>query len=126
MSEIFVVDDDVDTREMLREVLELDGYRVALAANGREALQRLQSGLAPALVLLDVMMPVMSGAELLTELRRDPRFAHMPVVLVSAFGQLAEPVAALAQGYLPKPIELERLMDLLRHYAAEGLSEAAP
>ena len=125
MREILVVDDDVDTREMLREVLELDGYRVALAANGRDALERLRSGLAPALVLLDVMMPVMSGAELLTELRRDPRFARMPVVLVSAFGQIAEPLAVLAQGYLPKPIDLDRLTDLLHRHASEGLSGAA-
>ena len=126
MREILVVDDDVDTREMLREVLQLDGYRVALAANGRDALERLRSGPAPALVLLDVMMPVMSGAELLTELRRDPRFARMPVVLVSAFGRIAAPLAALAQGYLSKPSDLERLTDLLRRYGAEGVSGAAP
>jgi CheY-like chemotaxis protein len=76
-------------------------------------------------VLLDVMMPVMSGAELLIELRRDPRFARMPVVLVSAFGQIAEPLAVLAQGYLPKPIDLDRLTDLLHRHASEGLSGAA-
>ena len=126
MREILVVDDDRDTREMLRNVLELEGYRVAMAADGREALERLRSGLAPAFVLLDVMMPVMSGAELLTELRNDPRFARMPVVLISAFGQIAESLAALAQDYLPKPIDFERLTDLLHRYGAEGLSGAAP
>src|SRR6266511_1111454 len=116
MGEILIVDDDVDIREMLRTVLELDGYRVAVAADGREALERLRSGSAPALILLDVMMPVMSGAELLTELRRDPRFARLPVVLVSAFGQIAGSLAKLAQDYLPKPIDLERLTDVLRRY----------
>jgi CheY-like chemotaxis protein len=126
MREILVVDDDGDTREMLREVLELDGYRVAAASNGREALERLRAGLAPALVLLDIMMPVMSGAELLAELRRDPRFAHLPVVLVSAFGRLVEPLAALAQGWLPKPIDFEQLMDLVGRFGAEDVRGAAP
>ncbi len=122
MGEILIVDDDVDIREMLRTVLELDGYRVAVAADGREALELLRSGSAPALMLLDVMMPVMSGAELLTELRRDPRFARLPVVLVSAFGQIAGSLVKLAQDYLPKPIDLERLTDVLRRYGEDRIS----
>jgi CheY-like chemotaxis protein len=126
MAEILVVDDDVDTREMFRQTLELDGYRVALAANGHEALERLRCGLSPALVLLDIMMPVMNGAEMLTELRRDPRFTRTPVVLISAFGPIAESLAALAQSYLPKPVDLERLAELLRRYGGEALSGADP
>jgi CheY-like chemotaxis protein len=126
MGEIWVVDDDADTREMLRSVLQLEGYRVAVAANGRQALERLRSGSAPALMLLDVMMPVMSGAELLTELRRDPKFAELPVVLISAFGELAASLAKLAQDYLPKPIDLERLTDVLHRHGADGLDGAAP
>ncbi len=126
MGEILIVDDDVDIREMLRTVLELDGYRVAVAADGREALELLRSGSAPALMLLDVMMPVMSGAELLTELRRDPRFARLPVVLVSAFGQIAGSLVKLAQDYLPKPIDLERLTDVLRRYGEDRISGATP
>lgn len=81
---ILVVEDDSDIRETLQQVLELEGYRVATAANGHEGLAALETGERPSLILLDLMMPVMSGAEMLDHLRTDERLADIPVVVVTA------------------------------------------
>ncbi len=115
-SDILVVDDDADIRCALRQALELEGYEVALAANGREAWESLHSAPPPALILLDLMMPVMNGAEFLGLLRADDRLRTMPVILVTAFGSTAVTVAAESQGYLSKPLDLDQLMQLVSRY----------
>jgi two-component system response regulator MprA len=111
-----VVDNDADVRCALRNVLELQGYHVALAANGREAWERLQSTPLPALILLDLMMPVMNGAELLERVRADTRLWSLPVVLITAFRSLAEPVTAESQGFLAKPFDVEQLLNLTSRF----------
>ena len=115
-SDILVVDDDTDLRCALRNALELEGYRVALAANGREAWERLQAAPLPALILLDLMMPVMDGAQFLGLVRTDTRMRSIPVVLATAFGSLAEPVAEKSQGLLPKPFDVEQVLQLASRY----------
>ena len=115
-SGVLVVDDDADIRRALRNVLELQGYRVALAANGREAWERLQSAHVPALILLDLMMPLMNGAEFLGRVRADTRLWSVPIVLVTAFRSLAEPVTAESQGFLAKPFDVEQLLDLVSRF----------
>jgi PAS domain S-box-containing protein len=115
-SDILVVDDDTDLRCALRNALEPEGYRVALAANGREAWEWLQSAPLPALILLDLMMPVMDGVELLGLVRKDTRLRSVPVVVATAFGSLAEPVADKSQGFLAKPFEVEQVLELASHY----------
>ena len=115
-SDILVVDDDTDLRCTLRKALELEGYRVALAANGREAWERLQAAPLPALILLDLMMPVMDGAQFLGLVRTDTRMRSIPIVLATAFGSLAEPVAAESQGLLAKPFDVEQVLQLASRY----------
>jgi len=115
-SDILVVDDDTDLRCALRNALELEGYRVALAANGREAWERLQAAPLPALILLDLMMPVMDGAQFLGLVRTDTRMRSIPIVLATAFGSLAEPVAAESQGLLAKPFDVEQVLQLASRY----------
>jgi adenylate cyclase len=78
-----VVEDDLDAREMMRRLLVGEGWRVSVAANGREALDRLLSE-HPNLVLLDLLMPEMDGFEFLAEFRQDPKFASTPVIVVTA------------------------------------------
>ncbi len=112
-SDVLVVDDDADTCSAIRNALELEGYRVALAANGREAWEWLQSAPLPALILLDLMMPVMDGAEFLDLVHTDPRLRSVPIILITAFGARAESVAAEAQGCLAKPFEIERVIELV-------------
>jgi PAS domain S-box-containing protein len=78
-----VVEDDAPTREMLRRMLEKDGWRVAEVANGRQALEWVH-GHRPGLIVLDLMMPEMDGFELLAELRQHPEWQAIPVVVVTA------------------------------------------
>jgi CheY-like chemotaxis protein len=80
---VLVVDDDLTVRQLLRRMLEPEGYTVVEAENGRAALERLQAGV-PALILLDLMMPEMDGFEFLTELRRHEAWRAIPVVVVTA------------------------------------------
>ncbi len=117
-SDILVVDDDADIRSALGQVLELEGYDVAYASNGSEAWAWLQAGPPPGLVLLDLMMPVMDGAEFLRILRGDSRLGGLPVVLVSAFGSIATTVAAAVQGQLRKPLDLDDLTGTVGRFCA--------
>src|SRR5919206_1695644 len=93
--EVLVVEDDFAIRETLRELLEDEGYRVAWAANGKEALARLHER-APRVILLDLMMPVMDGWEFRVAQQRDPALASIPVVVISADHGLEQKVSSLA------------------------------
>ncbi len=117
---ILVVDDDAAIREALAEVLEDEGYQVRSAANGREALQVLRaSAAAPAVILLDLMMPVMSGWDFRVAQQQDAALAGIPVVVLSADRDVAAKAAAVrAQGYLPKPVSLDSLLDAVSRYCA--------
>lgn len=112
---ILVVEDDEDIRETLQQVLEAEGYATSGAANGAEALHQLLSDRVPCLVLLDLMMPIMSGPELLVRMRQDPRLVAIPVIIVSAWAQEAEKTSG-AQGFLKKPVDLEALLNVAGQY----------
>lgn len=101
---ILVVDDDEAIRETLADVLREEGYDVVLASNGAEALERLTWTKAPNLVVLDLMMPVMSGWELLEAVQADERLKKIPVLVVSAM--TAPGVCAC----IPKPLNLDVLL----------------
>ncbi len=108
---LLVVDDDHDIRVSLQDALEMEGYRVATATTGREALESLQSGLRPDLILLDLMMPDISGWTFRAWQRSHEEFASIPVVIVSGQGLSAAEVARLGvEGYLPKPLDLDELL----------------
>jgi CheY-like chemotaxis protein len=109
---VLVVDDDPDICETLREVIEAEGFPVVSAANGRAALEALGMGLCPSLVVLDLMMPSMSGWELLAAIRAERRFADLPVAVISAAGGRTPPPGATY--FLRKPIDLDTLIDLVR------------
>jgi CheY-like chemotaxis protein len=116
--DVFIVEDDFDIREVLSELLTDEGYAVAGAANGRDALQSLTGGAPqPKLILLDLMMPVMSGSEFIAEQRRRAELAAIPVVVVSADSNLQQKAASLgANGSLRKPIEIDRLLATVKRY----------
>lgn len=80
---VLVVEDDQATRELMRRLLVGEGWRVSVAANGREGLER-SSAERPDIVLLDLMMPEMDGFEFIAEFRKDPKFASTPVIVVTA------------------------------------------
>ena len=105
---ILVVDDDRDFREGLRAALEMKGYQVEEAGNGKEAFDEIEAK-PPLLVLLDLQMPVMNGRELLQKLRSLAETKDIPVVIISGFGFEWEAELMGAQGYVGKPFESEEL-----------------
>jgi CheY-like chemotaxis protein len=82
-AQVLIVDDDSTSRDMLRRTLQKEGWTVAEAANGREALGQLKRA-QPALVLLDLMMPEMDGLEVLERMHRDDSWRDIPVIIVTA------------------------------------------
>ena len=103
---VLVVEDDAEIRDLLREVLEDEGYVVAVAEHGREALEDLERGLQPALMLVDLMMPVMNGWELLDALAA--KGSTIPVTIVSAVAD-RNPLPGVR--VIKKPINLDVLID---------------
>ncbi|HSC27891.1 MAG TPA: response regulator [Vicinamibacterales bacterium] len=112
---VFIVEDDLDTREMLERFLELEGFAVETAANGRQALDRLGAGAPACVILLDLMMPVMDGWEFRREQSRHAVLAQIPVIVVSAAGcDRLEQIDA--DDYLSKPVDLNDLLDCVGRY----------
>ena len=111
---ILVVDDDDDVLEVLRDVLESDGYQVVTAQDAVQALAALETARdhQPGIVLLDVMMPGCSGGQLLAIMRRDLRWARLPVVMITASNLSGPPEGANA--LLRKPFDLEELRRVIR------------
>jgi CheY-like chemotaxis protein len=129
-SRVLVVDDDPFIRHILQAILEAEGYVVLLAENGVDGLELLkhQTPLAPlTLVLLDVMMPKMTGIEMLIELRKDPQLYNLPVLMLTAEGgpeDVARGYAAGASFYMTKPFDREQLLKGIQA-ALNGPREAA-
>jgi CheY-like chemotaxis protein len=105
---VMLIDDDEDIRTVLSEALQDVGYEICCAASGREALTRLRSGYRPALILLDLMMPIMDGWQFRQEQLENPELAPIPVVVISA----VNPGKALPQGtvLLRKPFDLDVML----------------
>lgn len=104
---VLVVDDDVDAVDALGQILEYEGYTVATAYDGREALEYLHRHPAPNLIVLDLMMPIMNGWELRAELAKVPTLAKIPIVVMTALAQAAK---IEADAIVAKPIDLKRLL----------------
>jgi CheY-like chemotaxis protein len=117
---ILIVEDRASTRDAMRFLLEGEGYRVACAANGREALDYLYADDRPFVILLDLNMPVMDGWQFRHEQRRDPALAGIAVVLVSSSeADLPQIAASLgAAGHFAKPVEFDLLLGAVRRLCA--------
>jgi CheY-like chemotaxis protein len=108
-STILVVDDDADMREALRDVLGDEGYRVILACNGRVALDLLATLQRPCGIILDITMPVMSGAEFYQATRAVPNLTDIPVVFLTSNPSAAPSGVPILQ----KTVSLERLLGMV-------------
>jgi len=114
---LLVVEDDADVREVLVDALRAEGYEVAAAKNGREALSLLAAGPIPDAIVLDLLMPVMNGWEFREAQLRDTALARIPVIVVSA----SSPGPIGTSVHLVKPFELATLLA-----AVERVAERAP
>jgi CheY-like chemotaxis protein len=112
---ILIVEDDEDIRAAMAELLETEGFEVAVASNGQEGLEVLGQMRAPCLVLLDLMMPVMNGEDFLRHVRKDPAMDSVPVIIVTASGRTLLPGT---QGLLKKPFEISDLFATVAAHCA--------
>ena len=118
---ILLVEDDFDVREALAETLRDEGYRVECAGDGEQALDYLRAGGKPGLILLDLMMPRMSGSEFRMVQKVDPQLRSVPVVLLSADGRMEEKARALeTQGAIRKPIDLDLLLVTIQRFSRKA------
>ena len=121
MKMILIVEDEYGNAEILQLLLEAEGYRVALASNGQQALDILRTSENPALILSDFMMPVMNGGEFGQALSQDPALSQIPFIFMSATSQ--DVVRRVFSGYdafLVKPIEFDSLLRVVKRLIAEG------
>jgi CheY-like chemotaxis protein len=114
---ILLVEDDFDVREALAETLRDEGYAVECAVDGVQALDYLRAGGRPGLILLDLMMPRMSGSEFRMVQKVDPQLADLPVVLISADGRMEEKARTLeTAGAIKKPIDVDELLSTVERF----------
>jgi len=109
---ILVVEDDADAREALVDILEVSGYSVVPAENGKKAIEYLRAAAPPSLIILDLLMPDMDGWEFRIQQKKIPNQAEVPVVVVTAFSG----AKVDANEVLIKPIDVDRLLDLVKQY----------
>lgn len=115
---VLVVDDDPDIRAAASLALAYDGYKTAEAGDGAEALDWLECHAPPALILLDLAMPRLTGWEVLERLQADPRWARIPVVVCTAFDSLERQKRG-CPGSIPvlrKPYEIDALLGVAARY----------
>ncbi len=112
---VLIVEDDSDLREMMAQLLTLEGFQSAAVANGKDALRYLSAGDTPNVILLDLMMPVMDGWEFRRVQQADPVLSRVPTIVLSALDQTrAHDLKPAA--FLKKPLDFDRLLQLVREY----------
>jgi CheY-like chemotaxis protein len=119
LSTILVVDNDRDIRSLLRLILEIAGHVVVEAPHGKAALDIIRPSALPDVVITDLMMPVLSGAELIEWLHSEQRTAAIPIVVVSASSDAARTLQAsgLVQAVVRKPFDVYALVDCIESVA---------
>jgi CheY-like chemotaxis protein len=119
MTRILIVDDETTIAEMLGDVLAEEGYEVRLATHGRAALAEMALW-RPDLVISDLMMPVMGGAELAQTIRTTPDYQDLPIVMISAGAVQGLPPPELYQAFLSKPFHLDEMINLVNQLLGDG------
>lgn len=119
---ILIVEDDEDIARNLRDLLESEGHVVEWAPNGQVALDYLRrSSVLPLVIFLDLMMPVMDGYHFRMEQEMDPRIAWIPVVLMTADGNIeAKKFKVGAKMYIRKPIEIDAILGAVQRFSAKS------
>jgi CheY-like chemotaxis protein len=123
MAHILVVEDDGDIQAAVQDLLVAEGHQVTVAGNGAEALAVLAGKSRPHCILLDLMMPVMNGWQMLIALQQDVRLAPIPVIVASAAPSAIAP--ELARAVIHKPYQLDDLLDVIARFTGADASRAA-
>jgi two-component system response regulator MprA len=115
---VLIVDDDHDTREVLEELLRAEGYYIATATNGFEAIQTALGSPRPCVIILDDRMPLMSGLEFLDHRGKDPRLHDIPVVLATGNSEALREFSIRGAVTLRKPFDIDALLGIVREHCA--------
>lgn len=117
---ILIVDDEPDLRNTLKDLLEIYGYSVITASNGKEALDLLKTTEAPCLMLLDLMMPIMNGWEVLQTLKQEHQaiLGSMPIVVISAAADVSGIEENFGCELMRKPLNMQKLTSLASRYCS--------
>ena len=110
---VMVVEDDQESRTYLTQLLEFEGFKVVAFSNGAEALDHLGQSVAPCIIILDIRMPVMDGARFRSAMLGEPRWAKIPVVVVTAFETPAAANLAAVRVFR-KPVDVDALLRTVR------------
>ncbi len=114
---ILIVEDELAIRQMMQDILELEGYKIYTASDGAEGLKVLEAiSPNPCVVLLDLMMPGTNGWWFLDRQRSDPKLSKIPVVICSAYAESARSVHP--SGFVPKPVQLNSLLGAVKAFCA--------
>ena len=115
-NKILLIEDDVDIQDNLKAFLEMENFEVASVSNGKQALELIQKEGKPSLILLDLMMPVMNGYEMLAEMKKRDFFQKnpVPIILLSAATDIEETAHAQLVKFIRKPISLDQLLLTIR------------
>lgn len=123
---VLVVEDTADVRELLSDILQSEGFETLSAENGQRALERLERGPHVDLVVLDLMMPVMDGFELLSRMQALPA-PSPPVIAMSAYERFREDARSLgAQSFLSKPVDIDVLLARVEETLARAAAPPVP
>lgn len=115
-NKILLVEDDIDILDNLQAFLEMENFEVATVANGKQAIELLKKEGRPRLILLDLMMPIMNGYEMLAEMKKSGIFQDnpIPVILLSAATDIEETARHQVTKFVRKPIALDKLLETIK------------
>ena len=124
MPRVLLVEDEESAAEVLATILELEGFHVTLAANGKRAIEVLEEA-RPALIITDYMMPMMDGIELAKAIRTMPAYDTVPILMTSGVAEAAmKEYESLLSAFLRKPFKIEALLEVVRRLLGNAKSIA--
>lgn len=121
-NKILLIEDDVDIQDNLKAFLEMENFEVAAVANGKQAIELMQKEGKPSLILLDLMMPIMNGYEMLAEMKKRNLFQNnpVPIILLSAATDIEETARDQVVKFVRKPIALDKLLTTIKEIHAQN------
>lgn len=115
---VLIVDDDLDLQDIVKNALEIEGYDVLVANNGKEGLEVLSKNAGDiSCIILDLMMPIMDGTEMLEKVRKDPKLAEIPVIISTAKGSVDQKNIDNSQAVIKKPMKIDVLYNAVSKYS---------